>query len=301
LSESINFSGEVMTTAVEEVASLSFGRGKVGLRYPLVGNTAVGEFKAELAHDTQELTKANTADCGDERLTVGLADGTTDREVLRSRIVPQLFGGIGLAAAKAAVEADAAFLKDARNFWDAYLKTSDLLVRLGYEDAGHFGCGASGSVESSVAGQIDPEPLSAAVGLLVPDDGGNAALLGKNTVTKRQRLNEGFYGVWNPQDHLDYLNEKFPQNLSTLLEDPQDHETHGHNASGLYVVTRPGHGFRKNGKAFAVSLPLMAELAGKLGGSNEERRRILLGFPDDTLHVGAGLVVPGFPVFAEAA
>lgn len=290
-----------MSTVVDQVAQLSFAHGKVGLRHPLQDEQAVAAFRSELAASTHEVTKANTADCGDERLTITLADGTTDPDVLQGRVTPQLFGGIGLSATKAAVEADAAFLKDAKNFWDAYLKTSTLLAKLGYEDAGHFGCGASGSVEASVANQIEQSIVVTASGLLVPDNGRNVDLLGKNTVTKQQRLGEGFYSAWNPQAHLDYLKESFPQNLSTLLEDPNDHETRGHNGSGLYVVTQAGHGFQKNGKAFAVSLPMMAELAGKLGGSDEERRRILLGFADDTLHVGAGIVAPDFPVFAEAA
>jgi hypothetical protein len=300
--ERIESHGEfTMQVAAQYAASLTFARGAVGQRYPLTTDEQKTEFAQECAEHTIALTKVNTADCGDERPIVALADGTVDPEALAQRVTRQLFGGIGLSLTKAMVEADAAAIKDAKNIWEAYLIVSGILQKLGYEDAGHYECGASASVESSVANQIDFGMVLGATGLLIPDQGRNASLLQLNTETKQRRLQAGFYSAWNPENHLDYLNTHFPQNLATLKTDSNDHETHGHNGSGLYVVTQDGVGYQRTGRAFSVTLPLMAELAHESGGSGEERERIKLGFVDDTLHVGAGIVTEGFPVFAQAA
>jgi hypothetical protein len=207
------------------------------------------------------------------------------------------------------VAADAALVKDAKNMWEAYEITSTFLYQeLGEEDAGHAGCGASGSVESSTAREIPQKSLTAALGLFVPysTDYDQSAYVQRNTNTKRARLEDGFYSGWDTAKHQDYLISRFPQNFSFLAEDPHDHETNGHNGSSLYVVTSEDHGFAKNAftedtgqQAFSVTLTKMKQLAYKLGGSTEERLRILIGFADDTLHVGAGIVTPGMPVFAE--
>ncbi|MBC7582001.1 hypothetical protein H7097_04015 [Aeromicrobium sp.] len=304
MSEQLTSSGDIfMPTdiAVVAAAQLGFARGKVGQRYPLMTDKERAGFALECAVHTKLLTITNTADCGDERETIALADGTTDSETLQRRIVAQLFGGIGLAATKAVVEANAAIVKDAPDFWSAYMSVSSVLTQLGYEDAGHYGCGASKSVEASVVNQIPFEQALGGVGLLVADDGGNELLLKQNTDTKLQRLQAGFYGSWGPQAHIDHLNKTVPHNLSTLKQDPTDTETDGHNGSGLYVVTQTRQGYQKTGRAFSVTLPMMQELSQKLGGSADERRRILLGFADDTLHVGAGIVTKDFPVFAQSA
>jgi hypothetical protein len=54
------------------------------------------------------------------------------------------------------------------------------------------------------------------------------------------------------------------------------------------------------GGAYCVTVAKMRELAYKLGGSDEERAAILIGFLDDTLHVGAGIVVKDMAVFGSA-
>jgi hypothetical protein len=133
-------------------------------------------------------------------------------------------------------------------------------------------------------------------------------LLDKNSLNKRARLDNGFYGSWQSGWHEDYLSTQFPDNFSYVAHDPDEPVAHGHHGSGLYVVTQPGDGFAKNGfiedtgmEAFCVTLPKMRELAHMLGTTAEERMRIELGFYDDTLHVGAGIVVPEFPVFAEGS
>lgn len=286
---------------VQEIAQLGFARGKVGERHPLNSDEQKLDFAQELAGQTAEITKPNTADCGDERLTIALEDGTNDREMLDARVTPQLFGGIGLAATKAMIAADAVAIQDAENVWDAYLKVSALLAELGYEDAGHQGCGASLSVKGSVENAIPLDVLVPSIGLLAGDDSQNESLVQANVATKQRQLEAGFYDGWSNSDHEQHLKENYPQNFSYLLEDKYDHETHGHNGSAVYAVTQPGHGFIKNGKAFSVTVPFMEELANKLGGSDEERRRIMLGFADDTLHVGAGIVTKNIPVFAETA
>lgn len=286
---------------VNRVANLSFATGKVGLRYPLTDEQQTAEFAALQAENIVTITKPNTADCGDERIAVSLGDGTTDKQLLHHRIVPQLFGGIGLATTKALIEADAAVLRGVASMWEAYMIVHDLLTQMGEEDAGHSMCGASKLVELSVKDQINFDILVPSVGLLVPDDNDNAGLLAKNNLTKQQRLNDGFYSAWKSVDHEKFLQKTSPQNFSNLLIDKNDQETQGHNGSGLLVVTTEGFGYRKTGQAFAVTIPKMIELSQRLGDSDKERRRILLGYADDTLHVGRLIVCKDFPVFAQAA
>lgn len=294
--------------AATKVAELSFARGKVGQRYPLVGEEAERRHSRGLADHTVGITKPNTADCGDDRGTIRLADGTEDPMVLRNRVTAQLFGGLGLATTKALVAANANIIKDAKNFWQAFETTSSYLYERGEEDGGHAGCGASGMVEASVSNPIPTTSLVPAIGLFLPMNERSVALVGRNTETKRQHLQDGFFGGWDPAKHEDYLATRFPQNFSYLADDPNDHETRGHNGSSLYVVTADNHGFAKNAfiedtgqAALSTTLPKMHQLASILGGSPEERMRILIGFVDDSLHVGAGIVTEGMPVFAEQA
>jgi hypothetical protein len=292
---------------VAKVTELSFARGKVGLDERLAGPAAEAEFAQGLAAHTAEITKPNTADCGDDRETIRLADGTADPGLLRVRIVPQLFGGLGLATTKALTAANAAFIKDAKTFWEAYEKVSNTLVDMGEEDGGHENCGASLSVESSVANPIEaPTLLSAANGLIPPNER-TERLLTANAAHKQDLLQAGFYSDWDSQKHADYLSARFPQNFSYLAVDPE-HRAGGHHGAGVYVIDRPNVGFAKNGmiqdtgqEAFCVTLPKMRQIANMLGGSDEERQAILLGFADDTLHVGGGIVVEGMPVFAETS
>ena len=291
---------------VTQIAEISFGRGHVGEKFPLTTDEAKTNFAAQLHSHEAPLTKTNTADCGDERPTVSLADGTTDPDVLRKRVAPQLFGGLGLATTKALVAANAAIVSDAENIWDAYLLVSNLLQQMGEEDGGHEGCGAAASVEASVANAINHELLLPGVSLFVGESAETDALLRKNTDTKQARLHAGFYAAWDPAKHVEHLTRNFPQNFSYLQGDPNDILTHGHNGSGIFVITNENVGFEKNAfaedtagqQAFAVTLPKMRELAYKLGVNDEERQRILIGFADDTLHVGAGIVTSGMPVFA---
>jgi hypothetical protein len=295
---------DVRERQLHEVARLSIAHGKVGLHNPLATDGERQAWAARQAEHLRPLTKPHTADCGDERLTISLAIGTNNRDLLRVRVVPQLFGGLGLAATKAVVAADAAIIRDTKNIWDAYLKVSGLLRTLKapdgelWQDGGHDGCGAGAAVESSVAEEIEPSFVLAATGLFVPDNGTNAGLLAKNQANMQARLDAGFYGGWEPQNHKDYLISVASQNYSYLLVDPQDHETHGHKGNGLLVVTEEDLGYQKTGEALAVTQPTMRTLAHQLGGSSEEIQRIFLGFAEDTVRVGAGLLAPDFPVFA---
>jgi hypothetical protein len=128
-----------------------------------------------------------------------------------------------------------------------------------------------------------------------------------NAQTKHERLLDGFYSDWDPQKHLDYLVSNYPQNTSFLEVDPE-HHAGGHRGRGIYLLDRENVGFAKNamiadtgeGGAYCVTVAKMRELAYKLGGSDEERAAILIGFLDDTLHVGAGIVVKDMAVFGSA-
>jgi hypothetical protein len=293
-------------TQVAEAAQLQYARGKVGERNKLRTPEAKAEFARQLGEHQRPVTKRNTADCGDDRLTIALANGTRDASMLRSRIVPQLFGGAGLAATKAAIAANAVIIRDAKNVTEAYHTISAFLLKQGEEDGGHEGCGASGSVETSVANVLPFEFVENATGLFVAMNERRVKLLAKNAGTKHKRLEAGFYNGWVAGNHEDYLSERFPQNFSFLADDPNDHETNGHNGSGILAIGRDEFGFAKNefilatsAEAFAVTPWKMRHLAGLIGTNDDEIERITLGFLDDTLHVGAGIVVPGMPIFAD--
>jgi hypothetical protein len=160
-----------------------------------------------------------------------------------------------------------------------------------------------------VASSLSYEEMRAPVGLFVPMNERVSSLLQKNMQHQQSALQAGFYGDWNPGNHEDYLSNRFPENFSLLADDPNDHVTHGHHGSGIYVVTSEGYGFAKNdfiddtngAESFAVTLRKMTQVASIIGGSEEEKQRIILGFYTDTLQVGSGIVMPGMPVFTEAA
>lgn len=302
------YHGEFMIiNDVQEVGRIVTGRGAIGASHALRSPEEAAEFQSQLSSHTERLTAVNTADCGDERLTIGLANGVTDKTELRARIVPQLFGGLVLPVTKSLVAANAAVIRDAKNMRDAYLTVDELLSQLDYEDGGHAGCGASGTVESSVAHDLPDDRYESSLSLL---SGGlrhdtDLPLLAALRTTQQHRLSQGFYGVWDPAWHEDYLSHKYPHNFSYLAVDENDHETHGHHASGLYVVTQEEMGFAKNAmiedtgrEAFAVTVPFMKKLAHQLGGNIQERRAIELALYDDTIRVGSGLVVPTLPIFA---
>ena len=292
------------------ITKLSFGRGAVGRRYPLTTAEAVTTFGSELAQYTRPLTVHNTADCGDGRPIVRLANGVADPALLRERVAPRWFGGLGLATTKALVAADHWLVRDARTMQQAYEITSTFLSReLRQRDAGHAGCGASNAVVDT--GKADkaivPELLVPSVRLFVPD--ADEATVMAITTTKAHRLEDGFYAGWNPTWHTDYLTQRFPENFAYLADDPDDPEVHGHNESGLYVVTHEGDGFAGNAftentggsQAFVLTPSKIAEIAHSLGGSDAERLVLMAAFADDALHIGAGLVTADLPVFAQAA
>jgi len=289
--------------SVRQLATLDFARGKVGDRFPLSSSEDILTHAEMLRSRITEITKVNTAFCGDERVKVSFADGTTDPEVIEAMITPKLFGGIWLASTKACYAADASIIRDSTSFSDAAVIIGDILPKLGYELAGHVDCGANKNVKSSVENPIDEAWQFPAVRLFIsPDEEDDAALhylLSKNRQTKTSRVNAGQYDSWDPNWFETQLYDRAPQNFALMKSDPEDHELHGHNGSSLLILTQPGHGFRKNGQAFSLTTPFMRELATKLGATDEERARIQVGFVEDSLEVAAGIVIPGFPVFGE--
>lgn len=304
---------ELESIQVSKAGELAFGEGKIGLN-PALGSSEETAFAAALGAHTRELWKQNTADCGDGRGTVRLVQTETGL-TLMERVVPQLFGGSGLAATKAAVAADARLVADAKTMWQAYEKVSTYLHdKWGEEDGGHEGCGASKGVRSSVAQRIEPEVAAATIGLLAGLDlsedkqAVRTGLTQQNWQTVQDRLEAGFYDGWEPAKHADYLSSRFPQNFSYLDQGDPDDPLGGHREVAVYVVTEPGSGFAKNAfievtgqQAFAVTLPKMRQLADKLGADNQEKARIFLAFLDDTLQVANGLVARGLPVFSSTA
>jgi hypothetical protein len=295
-------------TAVIKLAELPFGEGKIGSRERLPDSLAEMEFAEQLDAHTGELTQTNLADCIDGRPTLELVD-MPDGLLIARRIVPQLPGGTFLAATKATVAAGAQLVSDAKGIQAAYETVAARLEAAGddgEEDAAHAACGAEEKVQASIENQLESSALFGTFRVLVGDDPRTMATVSSIAGRKRQLLEDGFYSRWDPAWHADYVMTKYPQNYSHLEVDKQD-ETGGHHEAGLYVVTREGRGFAKNAfidktgrQAFAVTVPKMRQLADLLGGSDEEKHRILMAFIDDALHVSNLLVAEHMPVFTDA-
>ncbi len=302
------------TVTMEPLARLAIGADGHGrIKSNLVDEAQESAFAADLSAHISQITAPHTADCMDDRPTIELGDGTTDQKILDSRVAWQLPGGLGLATTKAAVAANAAYLRDARDFQQAYEITSNLLTQLGYEDGGHRACGASALVEKSVSEPVAKDILIPTIEAIVsinqqlPDYLDTSALQRLHDdidQNKSRKLQDGFYSKWAPSWHEDYLSQKFPQNFSILQS--MDDEVHGHHADGVGLsgLDVRGVGFAKNAfyratgrMAFFITEEPAAEVAFKLGGSNEERARILLGFLDDIPNVSAHLLAPGMPAF----
>lgn len=304
----MNFTGE--TTSQHHVTlagRLPFGQGVIGQQYPLESAEAERQFAAELGKYIRPITIQNTADCVDDRPIIGFHNGASDSETIKRRITYQLPGGLGLAVTKAAVGAEASFLRDASDFWDAYRKTVDFLQRLGYQESAHQDCGASKNVKVTVENQVAKPQLEATLPVLGVDER-TAYLFERNTQAKRDKLKSKFYDTWNPVRHADFVKLLSPQNFAYLAEKRDDHETHGHYASGLLVVRAPGVGFAKTAfahetgrMAFSDTPSLVEELVQKIAKSEEERDRLRLEFAADAVNVVNVLVPPNFPAFALAA
>lgn len=301
---------ELDSIQVNKAGELAFGEGKIGLN-PSLEPGEESDFVAALGTHTRELWKQNTADCGDGRGTVRLVK-TEAGLLLVERVVPQVFGGSGLAATKAVVAADGRLVASAKTMWQAYETVSTYLYdKWGEEDSGHEGCGASKSVRSSVAQRIDSTVAAATIGLLAGSNaakGNQAALIQQNWRTASERLEAGFYDGWDPAKHVDYLSSRFPQNFSYLDQGAPDDPLAGHREVAVYVIAESGSGLAKNAfieatgwQTFAVTLPKMRQLADMLSVDKQEKDRIFLAFLDDTLQVANGLVARGLPVFTSAA
>ena len=279
------------------------GQGRI--RSGLDTDEQLTHFGEVLAEHKRTLTHPNTADCMDDRPTIRLADGTIDLAALANRITNQLPGGLTLAVTKAGVAANAAFVRDAKNFKSAYDIADRLLEEMGYQDGGHEGCGASKFVEVSVAKPVNNEillPTITAISAVNDPDSKMALQIQSN---KQRRLNEAFYSGWDPAWHQDRLTQKVPQNFSYLKT--ADDAVHGHYANGISLISEHGMGFAKNAfyentgqMAFAITTGFIEELAGKLSGTEEEKASLIIAFADDIINVSDKLIATGMPAFADA-
>jgi hypothetical protein len=305
MSERLGNGTEVMNVTqipIKKIADLPFGEGVIGGERHLDD-----DFARALGDHTRVLTQTNLADCGDGRGMLRLLEMESGL-VLVERVVPQILGGTFLGSTKAAVAADAALVRDAKDFQDAYEKVAAHLTAQGEEDTAHEDCGASKSVEKSVATRIDAPAFLTSMYLFTEPDEQTKPLIMANLRHKRERLLDGFYGGWDSHWQLDHVSSKFPQNVAYLDTGPEDSATHGHYEEAIYPVFKDHYGFAKNAfvhdtgrQAFAVTIPKMRDLAYKLSGSRQEEKRIYLAFIDDTLHISNCLAATGTPIVGEAA
>jgi hypothetical protein len=293
-------------------ADLHFGNGHVGEAKALQNDTEKHEFATRLQTAKQPLTIDNTAWCVEDREWTALANGVNDPVILRSIVVRQKPGGLDLWAAKAAAGANLAAFRDAKDFTDLHAKVLNVLELLGYEPAAHDDCGADKSVEKSTADEVDTMAMIEVLPALGQSGDTTLNLLNKNRSTKRRLLEDGFYGSWSPSAHQTMVAERYPHNFAYIRIDSDDKVTHGHDASGLVVVTEPGYGYAKNqfiadygqsafGLTTADDDKMANAIVQALGGSAEERARFRLEMAVDPPQVLNQLVVRDFPAFADAA
>jgi hypothetical protein len=241
----------------------------------------------------------------EDRVVIGLGDGTTERETIDSIVIQQLPGGLFLATTKVLIAVNHPIIRGSKDFSDAFNKTGNVLGEMEaapgikYEDSAHDFCGAEGSVQGSVENEIEDEYLLSSVGLFVPRNDYTDSIVHGIRQNKRNALQEGLYSGFNSDDRKAFIMDKWPRNYQHIAVRNEDQDTHGHDASAVYFVTQPGKGFIKNGKAFCITTPTWDTLANQLGGSDEERLAIKLAFIDDACHVSAGLAKPNMPAFAQ--
>lgn len=295
------------TTTVAHLADLEIGKpGEDRITSHIDQPEQRQEFAHNLSTHTAEITNPKTVVCMEDRPDVGFADGKNDPAELREQAFYQWPGGLVLAATKAGVAANAAFLRDATTMQQAYELTFGVLTGMGYEDGGHAGCGASGKVEASIVTPVPREIALPTLGALTEMTDAHVALFDRNAAHKQALLDKGFYSGWTQAWHESFLQEHAPQNFSFLRT--EHNPVHGHAADGVFILGQLERGFAKNAffedtgqMSFAVTPPKVMELAQKLGGTDEERQALLVAFCTDLLDVSAQLVAPGMPAFVEAA
>jgi hypothetical protein len=301
--------GEYMPiTQVELAGHLPFGQGSVGQDCLQETAEEQAEFGQSLSPFVRPLTVTITADCVEDR-PIAQIGNVTDPERIAQRVTYRYPGGLHFAVTKAAVGANLVFVKDAKNFKDAYERSSVVLTGFGYPNAGHNACGASGGTESSVANEVPTGQLMTALPALAEVDERTRQDLRHNTENKRQKLEDGYYGGWDSSWHADHIAETSSAHFSLLQTDASGRPLE-HDAAGLLIVGSDGFGFattdynRHTGNmAFAITpkAKLMYDIADKICGSSEERRRFLLEVQgNDPAGVLNGLVVRGLPLYMGA-
>lgn len=286
------------------VAHLSIGGNndkgdKIGPGYQMSSAEQTERLTAAAGEATRPVTVKKAAFCIDERGLIRLGD-ITDKAQLRDVVAHQLPGGTYLAATKAAVAANAAVIRSAKDFNEAYDVVAGTLNRAGYEDAGHDGCGASAKAEHSVREQVDPGVAYGTLNAVGAAREGDQAAFAAMHANKQALTESGFYSAWNPAEHKARVTRTAPQNYS-YLETAED-ATHGHHASGIFLPSEEGVGFAKNAfiedtgaQLFAYTHQFAVELSEHLGGSDEERHMIALGFGYDLLDVSNQLIAAPDP------
>lgn len=291
---------------IKQLGQVNSGYGHIGENDRFLTDSDRLNFVDQLSSYTHSITKYNTAACGDGRPTLNYADGTTNYHHISQRIDYQLFGGLGLASTKAAVAANLEIISNARNFSEAYFMISNFLAINGEEDGGHYGCWASATVESSVSNRIADNEQKSFLSRLITFDYETESMLNEINKNKIQKLDSGYYSIWDLQEHEQYLKNRFPQNFATLDDSPSS-KLHNHHEAALYLITEERQGFDKNNftkdnnglQSFAVTINKYQQIGTLLAKDIEERKRFLLAAYDDTLQVGSGLVIRGLPVFIQ--
>jgi hypothetical protein len=270
---------------------------KIGPGYVPVDEQETHDVSRAAAEATRPVTVANAAYCIDGRPYARVGD-IEDPQQLEAIVAAQLAGGTYVAATKAAVAANVAVVRDAKSFTEAFDIIAGILGRANIDDSFHEGCGADKNVTSDK--QVDAatahDIFTAAGWIEKPTEAnGNKderALVEQLHANRKARIDAGFYKDWSMEAHQELVRKRFPQHYA-VLETSHD-PTHNHHEGGTYEMDEEGVGFAKNefarrtgGKQlFGYTRAYAHKLADLVGGSDEERRLMRLGFDYDLLDVG---------------
>lgn len=284
------------------LGQLEFGRGKIGES----ASFDESEIGLILGDYVRPLTVHRTADCVDGRPIVSLADPSVSQDAIHSRVAEQMPGGLVFAVTCAAVGANMAIVRDAKDFKQAYLTMYEILTSLGYEDGGHAHCGASTFLEQSVEHEVELDAKVDTIGAIRPGSKPTSQIAKQNRKHKKELLLSGFYSKWDNHFHEEFLFEKAPHNFATLESD--DTPLAGHYEKLVLAVSKSGYGLAKNplvsetghmafGLTTSSPTRIIEDIGPRIKASDQELARFLYEFDASGLDIFNILTAKGIKVY----
>jgi hypothetical protein len=291
--------------SVAYAGDLAFGIGKY--HSPLNKEQRV-ELALELPDYINQIVDPMLVDCMDDRPIVEFANGLSDSDTIRRRVVYQQPGGTVLHFTKSAVAANLAAVASAKDFTDAYMILFHVLTGFGWQDSGHKDCGASKNLKKSVENPLQTDILMANLDQIIgvsENYGEREKIVKQNEARKLELCESGFYDNWSYEYHEEHLSKMVPRNFSALAGE--------HNPCGFLLIQNVGDGFMRNSfiehtgrQVFSATTAQWGTVIDQLCPIPVEKERMLLALVDDLCSVCNVLIAPdkpgspGMPLFVAA-